>query len=303
MRRLNNRIDEKRRKASRSNHPGPIIQAMEALKFSSSEVDGIQVIKLPSSLGDEILRELESEIKQWLLLPSSHFVLDFDSVFTMGQSSLSQLLQFQRQLKKAEKNLVSINLKGPIQKIMEDKGVVTTFAPQKSMDAAKQKFGIAKPKESKPVNAALLSPFIDGAVQAFAVQVKMDVKAGKPSSKKSLFDKSDAVVGQIEVDVTGFSGMVGLCFPEPVFKKIYHALLGEEIEKVDKDSADAAAELLNIIYGHAKTALNSSLGLQLRPALPKVLIHPGELPAVFPVICLPFTSPAGDFRLEIQIGR
>jgi chemotaxis protein CheX len=79
-------------------------------------------------------------------------------------------------------------------------------------------------------------------------------------------------------------------------------MLGESHKEITPETADLVAELLNIIYGQAKTELNAGLGLDLPPALPTVLR--GEKLSLrqnssAPVVVLPFQSDLGIFHVEI----
>jgi len=151
------------------------------------------------------------------------------------------------------------------------------------------------------VDASVLSTFVEGASKAFEVQVKMKITPGKATPKMHMFEPDDVVAGRMHVDVEGFRGSITICFGENAFKQLYKALLGEEINVVDKDSADAAGELVNIIYGHAKAVLNQTHKLQLKPAIPEIILKPKVEKIDSAVLTLPFTSEVGSFRLEIVV--
>lgn len=79
-----------------------------------------------------------------------------------------------------------------------------------------------------------------------------------------------AVGGLIGVTSSSISGSIGLCFPRIAFLNIVTKMLGEEHTEVGPGNEDAAAELLNIIFGLAKTNLNKE-GFEVKMAIPSIL--------------------------------
>ena len=89
---------------------------------------------------------------------------------------------------------------------------------------------------------------------------------------------SEAISGEIIATVGLSSGLylgsISLIFPKPAFLKISNALLGENDTEITATNSDAAAELLNIIYGYAKTTLNKT-GNNFEPSIPTVFTGNG----------------------------
>lgn len=272
-----------------------------APKIEVKAQSGYQLITLPDLSQKEISRALEIESKQWLVLSEKVYAWDFSRVFIIEQSILTQLLQILNQMKKAEKTVYSINIKSNLERDLKSRGVWTSLHVMQNLEELEETLNPKPKSKAKKIDISMLKPFVEGAAKAFEVQVKIKIEAGKPGSKKHSYEANDAVVGQVKVDVEGFHGTISVCFSEPVFLAVYKALLGEELTKIDKDSADAAGELINIIYGHAKTALNKSHGLTLKPSLPIIHLQPGIKKESGSVITLPFSSPIGDFRVEVLI--
>ncbi|NDG84724.1 MAG: chemotaxis protein CheX [Proteobacteria bacterium] len=110
-----------------------------------------------------------------------------------------------------------------------------------------------------------------------------------------------ALAGVIRISGERFTGKVALCFPEKVFLGLMERMLGEAFPEITPELRDGAAEILNIIYGQAKVALNQS-GPPVEMAIPAV-IHGEELKnrtdGGGKVFVLPFTSDVGEFRIEI----
>ena len=79
----------------------------------------------------------------------------------------------------------------------------------------------------------------------------------------------------------------------------------EEFTEIDDELQDGAGELLNIIFGQAKAALNER-GYGLDLAIPSV-IRGNDLKVTHmtnsPAIIIPFTSEVGPLYIEVGIDR
>lgn len=155
------------------------------------------------------------------------------------------------------------------------------------------------------IDADFLRPFLEGTVQTLQVQCGIQVKPGKA------FLKDRAARDAMQIDIAGiigitsksFIGSVALCFPSATFLRIMGKLLGEERETIDKEVEDGASELLNIIFGVAKRALNDK-GYAIQQALPSVATGLGlriHHLSLKPTLVVPFGSELGAFQVEISI--
>ncbi len=150
--------------------------------------------------------------------------------------------------------------------------------------------------------------FIDLIVAA--AKTTFEIQANTPIQTEPLFIKKDKtlasdtrIAGIINLTCEQFKGSLVLCFSEPTFLYIYEAMVDEKIEKIDKDVADCAGEILNIILGTAKTTLQEK-GYTLERAIPTVMV--GEKLQVqfrspYPAIVIPFKVKTGRITLEILI--
>jgi len=154
----------------------------------------------------------------------------------------------------------------------------------------------------------LVEPFIDPFTVAtktvFETQAQTPVMPGKayllPHDERIPME----IVGLIGLACAEFKGALSICFRSEVFLKIYENMVGERHGAISQEIEDAAGELLNIIFGQAKTIVNDQKGYKLELAIPTVLTgeklqlhHQSRNSAVV----LPFESGAGAFHLEILI--
>lgn len=152
------------------------------------------------------------------------------------------------------------------------------------------------------IDVSFFKPFIDGTKHTLKVQCQIDIKPGKPFIKgkgdqTSVYD----IAGVIGLSCKSFHGSIALCFPREVFLDLMSRMLGETFTEITNDLVDGAAEMMNIIFGQAKTVLNAE-GHDLHKAIPTVIrgknIETRQL-TKNPVFVLPFEAQSGVFYIEI----
>lgn len=148
-----------------------------------------------------------------------------------------------------------------------------------------------------------INPFIKAAVDVLQVQCGLRVEGGKPFLKGREPVPPTPIAGVIGLTSDQFKGAISLKFEEPVYLKVMGDMLGEPISAITDDNQDGAAELLNMVYGSAKTELNAK-GYSLQRALPTVVrgvdlqtSHPSSAPT----IVIPLRSQVGYILIEISV--
>lgn len=144
-------------------------------------------------------------------------------------------------------------------------------------------------------------PFVDGTVRTLKVQCSLDTKLGTFFEKGTRPQPPFSIASVITLSSNVFNGTITLCFPKEVFLKIMEKMLGEPYTEITPEVRDGAGELLNIIFGQAKTVL-SDQGYKVDKAIPNVFTGEGIATAVLsssPVIVIPFVSDVGEFQIEI----
>jgi chemotaxis protein CheX len=265
---------------------------MGALKIDTTENPEYILIALPDLSSKEAARDLELECKNWLLNDKKIHVFYFKKVMKLDQTIIVEIMNHFKNLKSQNKAPHSININSMMQKDLKDRSLLSAFGFVSKVEDV-------LPKKPFKMDVAFLKPFVEGASKAFEVQVKIKIKPEKVFIKNSLYETTDSVVGKVKLETDKFKGIIALCLSKEVFFKIYAALVGEEITSVNKDTADAAGELMNIVYGHAKTVLNKEFGLDLKPVIPEVVIQPPVEKVASPVIVVPFSTDFGAVRIEI----
>ena len=261
-------------------------------------------IELPEIMDKEFAHALSVEIQQWLLRPSQLYALDFKNVKELKQSCYHSLVVFSQNIKLADKKIVSFNYQKKIEHQVKSDGIgaalnfVDDF--QKYLS---QEFPPNKPGQ---LDVNIINPFLMATKNTLEKQARTPIEALKPqlaSVDQKVYAEPVAIAGVISLSTDTFKGSITLAFSEKVFLAIYESMFGEKHTKINHEIEDAAGELLNIIYGTAKTVLNQEHGFQLKPVLPTILS--GEKITIRQqttqkIIILPFKTQHGQFQVEIS---
>lgn len=154
-------------------------------------------------------------------------------------------------------------------------------------------------------NAVFLKTFVSTTIQNFKTQFQLDIKPRQPlllqQGQQSEMADPVFIAGLIEMKSNTFTGSIALAFPKKVFLEVMSRMIGTAYTEVNEIVSSGAAELLNVIYGQAKTSLNKQ-NFFLGKVIPKVLTG-SELDIRHPqgakIYSIPFQSEIGLFYLEI----
>jgi len=264
-------------------------------------------IKLPFELDASFAEEMLTQSKSWLLIQVEAFVFDFRNVRKVAKTVYRPFMIFSKLVKQGGKRVVSINMNAELVNQFKGDGIIQAFNVVAIDDRSKLSNVVTAPKTQASFDANILNTFLEALTNTFQIQAQTNCKAGRASSFR-IEDKDQApttdIVAIISLTTPRLRGTVAIAFPGPVFLKIYENMFGEKHSSITVDLQDAAGELLNILYGAAKTKLNQTPGYELQPAIPTVLC--GEKISVYQkthekVIVIPFESNAGPFRMEIAL--
>lgn len=153
------------------------------------------------------------------------------------------------------------------------------------------------------LDANFFRPFVDGTLKTLEVSCQTKTKALAPFLKSKGEKKSFEIVGVIAINCKEFSGTITLCFGEELFLALMNRMLGENYTKLESELEDGAAEILNMIFGQAKIALNER-GHKVQMAIPVVVRGQGLQAMALAkgeAIVLPFETDKGIFCLEISM--
>lgn len=155
------------------------------------------------------------------------------------------------------------------------------------------------------MNISFFKPFIEGTKNTLKIQCNIDITHDKPFIKGSQTQPDFDIAGIIAINSAELTASMAICFPKSVYLKVISSMLGEVYTEITDELQDGAAELLNIIFGAAKVALNQQ-GYTLQKAIPTVIcgkqISTNQT-SKGSVIVIPFKIGDGEFHIEIAIGE
>lgn len=269
--------------------------------FQKSEKDGILKILCPPQLDQAAASQFSEQFRTWLGLKFDCFVLDMSEVQKISSEFYKVILQLKGNLRSSQKSFFTIQMKDDLIRQLLRDGVDQIFSLLKSMDDVYVKMEKSSPSQIGKFDVGFLNAFLNAAVTTLKVQCNTTVKQQKPYMKSTPLEDI-AIAGVIGINSQNYLGSIALCFPEKVFLRIYENMFSEKHEKMSNEVQDAAGELLNIIYGMAKTELNQK-GYQFEKALPTVLAAEKLKirQTAGPALIIPFEIDVGTFHIEIEL--
>ena len=153
-------------------------------------------------------------------------------------------------------------------------------------------------------------PFIDSCKKVFQTMVFAELEAGKPEIKSANVTKGD-ISSTIGLNGTrtkegsqtpaSYQAILVLSWPMDTYLKVSSAMLMEEMKTFNDNCKDVGGEIVNMIMGNAKRALNP-MGYSTSMAIPSMIIGSGHS-IVYPndasVVEIPLTSVHGPMYMEI----
>lgn len=162
----------------------------------------------------------------------------------------------------------------------------------------------AKPTGSH--DALFVNAFLAGTVQTFKIQCSYEITPEKPRLLKPEEMLPMDICGVIGLTSNVFRGAITLCFPEPLFLAVMGSMFGETFTSINAELSDGVGELLNILFGQAKTTLTNE-GFSVDKAIPTVVrgkdIKVSSLTGGGPTIVVPFNAKDGKLHVLVSLGH
>lgn len=153
------------------------------------------------------------------------------------------------------------------------------------------------------MDVKLINPFLEAAVNVLKTMAMMEATPQKPYVKKER-----TAIG----DVTGIIGITGeaegslsISFNKSCIFGILTNLFGSAPTEINDEVRDAVGELTNMICGDARRRLEAA-GISLQAGTPTVVSGENHVIAHIvkgPIIAVPFSTPAGEFVVEIGLSK
>lgn len=158
---------------------------------------------------------------------------------------------------------------------------------------------------NNPNDSIIPKSLMDSLKDAFAVQASTTVKLLQVTAVDPQSLPNVDIISAIGIRSSSIAGTLAICFPAPTFLGVLNKMLGENYAEITQENADAAGELMNIIYASARVKINQS-GHDFAPAIPTTtrgaalqISHSGSKK----VIRVDCSCDYGPFYLEIGVRR
>jgi chemotaxis protein CheX len=150
------------------------------------------------------------------------------------------------------------------------------------------------------MNVAFVNPFLTSTINVLTTMASTEVKSGKPFLKTDRSAKGD-VTGIMGMSGSQAKGSLAITFTEEAILHIYAQMLGEQAKEVNDDVVDCVGEITNMITSGAKAIL-SEKGFKFDLAIPTMVSgknHSISHKTKGQIICIPFSTVAGSFFIEV----
>jgi len=157
--------------------------------------------------------------------------------------------------------------------------------------------------KNETIDQKMVKAFASAAIRTIKQQCGAKIEVGLAKFRPTVLPMIVDIASCIELNIKNFKGTLIMCYPKSTFLGLVRAMTGTTHLLIGEQAQDGAAELLNIIYGEIKSALNSSSDYKLPMVIPKILLADAALEKIFnqdPAIIIPFTTQFG--KLFAQIG-
>lgn len=244
--------------------------------------------------------------KGWAALKVDMHVIDFGKLTNPPVSFLRLIQTFEVQLKVNGLKMLSINIDENLSEQIHKLSLQSTFnqvrEDRREDPNAKKVFSEAKHKK------LLFKYLVNAAYEAVQLTLQSTV-----SCDENYFSKTEAVpygeidlVSYVTVNNDFLKAEFRLLSSTKVLEKFAHAMLGQDTVLDAELLENMAQELLNMVYGHAKSNLNDKELFKLPSAIPKILRKAdfGKINRSKPPVLtvMPMVTPMGSFYIEVDFG-
>lgn len=229
-------------------------------------------------------------------------VIDLQGRVEMDQQVMRVFSPIAMGLRKKEILVYILNPTEKVKRVITQLGIANLLNPVTIVEEIPNFAPGPKPKPKSGINVSFINPFVEGTLTTLKIQCGIECKPLKPVPKDEFKATPPlSIAGVIGIASPTFRGSIAIAFPDSTFLGVMGKMLGETYTEINQDLEDGAAELLNIIYGHAKKVLNEQ-GHSIDKALPTVIrgekINIRHLSKT-PAIVLPFETEMGLFIIEV----
>jgi CheY-specific phosphatase CheX/anti-anti-sigma regulatory factor len=275
--------------------------------FSNALIEAINLISCPPEIELKSVQEFEKNLPSWVALTATTHVLDFKKVTILSDQFYPVLSNFKANLESKKANIISINMSKPIQDQINKAGVGKTFSfLQGFADASAQVDRISSnnPDFKKRVIKYLVSASRAAMYTLFKTTVSADENY---ILKSEQFDsKNTFCISTVNIKSSDFNLKLRLYFEKDCLIQLTRLFVTLNTADIDLEILESTAtELLNLIYGGAKSKFNNDNNYDFPPAIPVIIskdkVALEKSTASKNLLIIPFATPVGTYHLEVEM--
>ncbi len=250
--------------------------------------------------------QLQGLAEKWAKLPVEVHVFDFKNVENVDPHFYDHFISFKKMAQAKNTQVISINFRPRMLEKIKKEGREKTLGYVASIDAV-QPSG-AKDSDTE-VRNWLVKYLVAASRSAMNTMFNTTVAADENYRENIKAFRLDEFYRIAYVEAKGrlISARFYLCFDKKTLEALTRIFLPSTTIPLDDELiSSTATELLNLMYGVAKSKINDERAYDLPNAIP-VLISPSEAAkgraADAKNICvIPFATPVGSYYLEIDFS-
>jgi len=277
-----------------------------AAEINSQVLEGVHYIIVPASVADSALPAWQEKMAQWLALGVETHVLDFKATLQLSPGFYKAVQAFTEKTKAKGINLISINMNETLAKEVKRLGLEASFNRILNFPGDLYR---KKPLSENDIRRLLFKHLAQGAFAAVEVALKSTVSCDENYSAKPEevpLDQFDMIT-VVNVNNDFMQAEFRLCSSAKVIERLARAMLGGDTT-IDQELMESMAlELLNMIYGHAKSNLNDKESFRLPAVIPRILrkadFHRIKRSGPAQLTIMPMVTPMGSFYVEVDFGK
>jgi chemotaxis protein CheX len=259
------------------------------------------VIHFSETVDDLDIQKFQLLSSDWLSSEAEKIVFDLSKAEQFSEKMYRIVAQFFQSLRKANKSLYTIGVSDSLRRKLQSDGVSDMFNVKPSLDAVIKHSS----KVASNIKSEFVSAIASAVIEIFKVQASTEVKVLKPKLKSEVGNSTYNVISVVSLQSDQFQGTVALCFPKQTYLRVYNEMLAESVTEINDENRDAAGELLNMVFGMAKSKVMNEKNLSIDKAIPTILsgdnitmqANSSEVGLV-----IPMQSSAGPLAVEVAFS-
>ncbi len=151
------------------------------------------------------------------------------------------------------------------------------------------------------INLEFLKTFVESSKFIFKEFCLLkEINHQKPILLNQKNIKQYALEGYIHLQSDTFNGIFYVCFNKETYLKVIEHVLMEKSAEINESNIDFVAEIVNMIYGQSKIALNQS-GHNFKKVIPHFTLTPPKQHTANIVTIVPIDTELGTIDIKIEL--